>query len=85
LSEPAADQKAEKKPRPRFGPRFGIGRSAILAETTTQAAVLLLRQWRAAVPAPLGEVLPEGLLILAWVALWRPIETIGCDLWEGRQ
>ena len=63
-----------------------MGRLAILAGTTTLAAVLLLlRQWWAAVPAPLGEVLPEGLLILAWVALWRPIETIGCDSWEGRQ
>ena len=34
---------------------------------------------------PVGEVLSEGLLILAWVALWRPIETIGFDSWEHRQ
>jgi hypothetical protein len=33
---------------------------------------------------PFGEVLSEGLLILAWVALWRPIESIGFDSWESR-
>ncbi len=27
----------------------------------------------------------EGLLILAWVALWRPIENIGFDSWESRE
>ena len=64
--------------------RRRVGRLAMLAGTATLAAVLLLRHWLAAVPAPFGEVLSEGLLILAWVALWRPIETIGFDSWEGR-
>ena len=43
--------------------RCRVGRRAILAGTTTLAAVLLL-QWLAAVSAPLGEVLSAGLLIL---------------------
>ena len=34
---------------------------------------------------PLGEVPAEGLLILAWVALWRPIETISFDSCESRE
>ena len=61
-----------------------MGRFAILAGTLTLAAVLVARHWLAMVPAPFGEVLSEGLLILAWVALWRPIETIGFDSWESR-
>jgi hypothetical protein len=65
--------------------RGRVGRVAMLAGTLTLAAVLLLRHWLAAVPAPFGEVLSEGLLILAWVALWRPIETIGFDSWERRE
>lgn len=65
--------------------RRRVGRLAMLAGTATLAAVLLLRHWLAAVPAPFGEVLSEGLLILAWVALWRPIETIGFDSWDSRQ
>lgn len=76
-----AHQQAERRHRR----RRRVGRLAMLAGTATLAAVLLLRHWLAAVPAPFGEVLSEGLLILAWVALWRPIETIGFDSWESRQ
>lgn len=65
--------------------RRRVGRVAMLAGGLTLATVLTLRHWLAAVPAPVGEVLSEGLLILAWVALWRPIETIGFDSWEHRQ
>lgn len=65
--------------------RRRVGRVAMLAGIGTLAAVLLLRHWLAVVPAPFGEVFSEGLLILAWVALWRPIETIGFDSWESRQ
>ncbi len=76
-----AHQQAERRHRR----RRRVGRVAMLAGFGTLAAVLLLRHWLATVPAPLGEVLSEGLLILAWVALWRPIETIGFDSWESRQ
>lgn len=69
----------------RHARRRRVGRVAMLAGILTLAAVLLLRHWLAAVPAPFGQVLSEGLLILAWVALWRPIETIGFDSWESRQ
>lgn len=64
--------------------RRRVGRFAMLAGLLTLAAVLALRQSLAMVPPPFGEVLSEGLLILAWVALWRPIESIGFDSWESR-
>ena len=32
-----------------------------------------------------AEVLREGLLILGWVALWRPVEWVLFDTWEHRQ
>ena len=33
----------------------------------------------------LAGVLREGLLILGWVALWRPVEWVLFDTWEQRQ
>jgi len=76
-----AHQQAERRHRR----RRRVGRVAMLAGIATLAVVLVLRHWLAVVPAPFGEVVSEGLLILAWVALWRPIETIGFDSWESRQ
>lgn len=76
-----AHRQAERRHRR----RRRVGRIAMLAGTLTLAAVLTLRHWLAVVPAPFGEVLSEGLLILAWVALWRPFESIGFDSWESRQ
>ena len=52
---------------------------------TTLAVALLLRSWVETIGGSIGEVLAEGLLILSWVALWRPIETIGFDSWESRE
>lgn len=76
-----AHRQAERRHRR----RSRVGRVAMLAGLATLMLVLLLRQSLTAVPAPLGEVFSEGLLILAWVALWRPIESIGFDSWESRQ
>ena len=33
----------------------------------------------------IAEVLREGLLILGWVAMWRPVEWVLFDTWEYRQ
>lgn len=32
-----------------------------------------------------ADILREGLLILGWVALWRPVEWVLFDTWEHRQ
>lgn len=76
-----AHQQAERRHRH----RRRIGRIALSMGLATLAAVLLLRHWVESIGGPIGEVLAEGLLILAWVALWRPIETIGFDSWESRE
>jgi hypothetical protein len=76
-----AHQQAERRHRH----RRRIGRIALLAGVTTLATALLLRRWVETIGGQIGEVLAEGLLILAWVALWRPIETIGFDSWESRE
>lgn len=74
-------QQAERRHRR----RRRIGRVALSAGIATLAMALLLRSWVETLVEPFGEVLAEGLLILAWVALWRPIETIGFDSWESRE
>jgi len=76
-----AHQQAERRHRH----RRRIGRVALSSGVATLAAALLLRSWVESIGGPFGEVLAEGLLILAWVALWRPIETIGFDSWESRE
>ncbi len=65
--------------------RLRIGRVALSAGVATLVIALLLRRWVEAIGGSIGEVMAEGLLILAWVALWRPIETIGFDSWESRE
>lgn len=58
---------------------------ALLLGFAVLAAALLLRtlvtDWTGAV----GEVIAEGLLILAWVALWRPAEMALFEEWERRE
>lgn len=64
--------------------RMRIARAAILGGLLVLAAALLLRTlipWGGTA----GEVLAEGLLILAWVALWRPAEMALFDRWEDRE
>ena len=36
-------------------------------------------------PNPLGQILHEGLMIVGWVAMWRPLETYLYDWWPLRQ
>ena len=76
-----ASQQAERRHRR----RRRVGRVALIAGTIILVLALFLRTWVKTIEGSFGEVLAEGLLILAWVALWRPIETIGFDSWESRE
>jgi len=37
------------------------------------------------ITTPLGKGLSEGLLVLGWVALWRPIDMLLFESFESRQ
>ena len=60
-------------------------RSIVAIGFAVLAASLLLRQLLADLHGPLSEVLIEGLLVLGWVALWRPIEVLLFEREEARQ
>jgi hypothetical protein len=76
-----AAQQAER----RHKRRRHVGRVSLISGTVILTVALFLRTWIKTIEGSFGEVLAEGLLILAWVALWRPIETMGFDSWESRQ
>ena len=65
--------------------RRGVGRLALFTGVGILVLALSLRSWLKGVSNPFAEAFSEGLMILAWVALWRPIETIGFDSWEAMQ
>ncbi len=65
--------------------RQRIFHMALLLGFAVLAAALLLRTLVADWPGAVGEVVAEGLLILAWVALWRPAEMAAFDEWERRE
>lgn len=73
-------QQAERRHRR----RMRIARMAILFGAAVLAVALLLRAWIVDRGGAAGDVLAEGLLILSWVALWRPAEMALFDRWEQR-
>ncbi len=65
--------------------RLRIHRFAMLLGLAVLASTLALRRLIGDLGGDLSEVLGEGLLILGWVALWRPAEYLLFDTWEQRQ
>lgn len=65
--------------------RLRIGRAALLLGLAVLVACLVLRSLVPADPSPALEAIREGLLILGWVALWRPVEILLFERWESRQ
>ena len=65
--------------------RLRITRAAILIGFVVLMGALLLRRLMTTWHSPATDVLAEGLLILAWVALWRPAEVALFDHWENRE
>jgi hypothetical protein len=65
--------------------RLRVGRLGMLLGLCVLVVALLLRSVISGLPEPFGAVLAEGLLILAWVALWRPAESALYDRWEHRE
>jgi uncharacterized membrane protein YgdD (TMEM256/DUF423 family) len=70
----------------RYRQRMRVGRATLVLGLVVLAACMLVREfalgtdavgWRGAAG--------EGLLILGWVALWRPVEVLLFERWEIRQ
>jgi hypothetical protein len=65
--------------------RMRVGRVALLIGLVVLVSCLLLRgALGAAIDGPARPVLEEGLLILGWVAMWRPVEILLFERWESR-
>jgi hypothetical protein len=70
----------------RYRRRMRIGRTSLVAGIAVLGIALLLR-------ALLGDpgdrativAIGEGLLILGWVAMWRPVEILLFERWENHQ
>lgn len=60
-------------------------RGVVLVGFVVLAGSLLLRQLIEGFAGSAGEIAAEGLLVLGWVALWRPIEALLFDRHEARE
>lgn len=61
------------------------GRWALVIGLTFLLACMLLRQFAGSIDQPtLREMLKEGLVILGWVAMWRPLQIFLYDWWPIR-
>jgi hypothetical protein len=65
--------------------RARVTRVALLIGFVVLVGALVLRRVVAGWSGPMADVFAEGLLILAWVALWRPAEVALFDHWENRE
>lgn len=62
---------------------FRIGRYSLLVGVLVLVSCVMAGQFLARLPAvqPFGRLINEGLIILGWVANWRPIEIFLYDWW----
>lgn len=65
--------------------RGRVHRVAMVLGLGVLLAALGLRRLFDIEASDMAQVLREGLLILGWVALWRPVEWVLFDTWEHRQ
>jgi len=65
--------------------QFREGRFALLMGLGFLAICVVLRQLAGSImPPPFQQVFQEGLLILGWVAMWRPLQLFLYDWWPVR-
>jgi hypothetical protein len=71
--------------RRRIRLQFREGRSALVIGLAFLIVCMLLRQLATSILEPaLQQVLQEGLIILGWVAMWRPLQIFLYDWWPIR-
>jgi hypothetical protein len=74
-------EQAERRARGRRRRYRGVVLMGFIVLAASLLLGRLLEQW----PGYPGAVLTEGLLVLGWVALWRPIEALLFDRHEARE
>lgn len=66
--------------------RMQAGRVALIIGLAVMSMSLSVRAFLGSwLMSPSGAAVGEGLLILAWVVLWRPAEILLFERWESRQ
>lgn len=65
--------------------RLVTGHGLLLLGVAVLVPCLLLRQFIDSEAGTLMEAISEGLLILGWVALWKPLEVLLFERFERRQ
>jgi hypothetical protein len=68
----------------RYRQRMRVGRGTLILGLAVLAVCLGLRQLLGIEGAAWRVAVGEGLLILGWVALWRPMEILLFERWESR-
>jgi hypothetical protein len=63
---------------------FRLGRTSMAVGLGFLASCVMLRQLAPLLGPPFDYVVAESLLIVGWVAMWRPIETFLYDWWPLR-
>lgn len=70
--------------RRRYRRRRRIYAQMLVVGLLVLTASLFLRSLFDAGGKGMGQIIAEGLLILGWVALWRPVEVVLFEYWERR-
>lgn len=66
--------------------RMRTGRIALAAGLAVLTLTLVLRRTlEATLGGGIADIAAEGLLVLGWVALWRPVDAVLFESWEWRQ
>ena len=65
---------------------FRVGRMSLAVGASVLAACVMAAQYAEVVvgSAPLGRIVQESLVIMGWVANWRPLEIFLYDWWPIR-
>jgi hypothetical protein len=75
---------AHSRGQRRFARRMRIGGATLVGGLVVLALSIAMRRLlRSAYPGSMADGIGEGLLILGWVAMWRPVHILLFEHWES--